>query len=271
MFQRSVSRTVSVALAGLGCCIAMASAAGANAPSKRIVGGGAAHPGDWEFAAAIASRGGDQFCGGSVLDRDSVVTAAHCVVGARKRDVRVITGRPNLKDEDTGQQLRVAELKVHRAFARWGRRDVAVITLKKPTTAPGVLLPTIEEAEVATRPGAELRVAGWGGTRRGGGASSDVLLDVPLFAISDKQCRQYFSFFVAAEEVCAFGESQGGDKYDDSCFGDSGGPLVADAHRGALLIGLVSYGGPRCGVEKPGVYAQVASNLGFIERHADLP
>ncbi len=62
-----------------------------------------------------------------------------------------------------------------------------------------------------------------------------------------------------------------GDHRTSSCYGDSGGPLVADTLLGARLVGAVSYGGKRCGVKHPTVYARVADNLGFITDKADLP
>ena len=111
-----------------------------------------------------------------------------------------------------------------------------------------------------------------------GGVGPDPTADTPrtyfwtsqLFAISDAECSTHFSFFRRKEEVCAFGEEVAPERYNDSCYGDSGGPLIADALRGALLVGIVSYGGIRCGVKHPGVYTQVADNLGFIERKAGL-
>jgi secreted trypsin-like serine protease len=276
VFAGKLRRTVSVAVATLGCCLAVAGGASAGSgPSERIVGGDVADPADWPFIAAVTSRRGDQFCGGSVVAEDAVVTAAHCMFdffGNRlePRQVRVVTGRPDLREGSTGQEIRVAEITVHREYRRKGHRDVAVLNLRDPTPATPILLPTVAEEEEETAPGQELRVAGWGGTTPTGRNPSDVLLDVAVFPISDKACAPHFPWFRPAEEVCAFGESQGGNKYDDSCYGDSGGPLVADSSRGALLVGIVSYGGTRCGVEEPGVYAQVGPNLSFIERKAGL-
>jgi secreted trypsin-like serine protease len=249
----------------------MAVGAQAGGPSQRIVGGDVANPADWPFAAALTSRRGKHFCGGSVISADAVVTAAHCVAGARKRQIRVVTGRPDLDDGSVGAQTKVTGITVNREYPRKGHRDVAVLNLRYPTAATPVLLPTHEEEAEAMEPGDEFRVAGWGGTDRDGGSPSDVLLDVSVFAISDKECGTHFDFFRPSEEVCAFGEQKPNGNYNDSCFGDSGGPLVADAARGALLIGIVSYGGPFCGVKKPGVYQQVARNIGFIKRHAGLP
>ena len=264
-------RTVSLAVAAVGCFLAVAGGALGAGPSERIVGGDVADPSDWPFMAAVTDRRGNQFCGGSVIDADSVVTAAHCVAGAQPRNVHVITGRPDLNEESEGQEIRVADLAVHRQYLRRGARDVAVLNLRAPASVSPILLATEGDEVTETSPGSDLWVAGWGGTKADGGAASDVLLDVELFAISDAECSTHFSFFRAAEELCAFGEHQGGDKYNDSCFGDSGGPLVADTLAGRLLVGLVSYGGPKCGVQKPGVYQQIGINLNWISKKAGLP
>jgi trypsin len=262
---------VCVAAAGLGCCFALAGVASAGSgPAERIVGGDVADPSDWPFIAELVTKRDDHFCGAVVVAKKAVVTAAHCVEGSRRKALRIVTGRPDRDDELSGQRFRLTRISIHREYLRRWRHDIAVLNLRRPTSAPAVLLPTAKEDEVATAPDAELRVAGWGGTEPDGGSPSDVLLDVALFAISDNECGTHFSFFHPAEEVCAFGEPTGPERYNDSCYGDSGGPLVSDSPRGALLIGLVSYGGTLCGVKKPGVYTQVADNLGFIARKAGL-
>jgi secreted trypsin-like serine protease len=263
----------SLAAVGIGFWLTMAGGVSAGpGGGERIVGGNVADPAEWPFIAAIASKGGGQYCGGSVLSEDAVVTAAHCVEGSRPKDIRVITGRPDLDDASEGQKLKVSEITVRRKYRREGGHDVAVVRLKSPTTASPVLLPTVEEDEGETEAGDELRGAGWGGTTATGGNPSDVLLDVAHFAISDDECRdEYFPRLRGPGELCAFGEEQGTNRWNDSCYGDSGGPLVADNVRGALLVGIVSYGGTRCGQDKPGVYSQVADDLRFIGRKADLP
>jgi secreted trypsin-like serine protease len=256
-------------------CSALAGSAAAAPESPRIVGGSEADPGAWAFAAALTARGGGQFCGASVVSPRVVVTAAHCAVEESGRPasphaIRVVTGRPDLRDETQGQRLRVSEVHVHRQYLRRRNRDVAVLVLEQPTDAAPVLLPTPSEDTSETAPDAQLRVAGWGGTTRTGGSPSSVLLAVDVFAQDDSVCESHFPFFRAGEELCAFGEKQADGTYDDSCFGDSGGPLVADSSRGPLLVGIVSYGGPLCGVTKPGVYARVHRNIGFIGRKGGL-
>jgi trypsin len=272
LLKGKVNARASLAAVGIGFWLTMAGGVSAGpGGGERIVGGGVADPADWPFIAELVTKRDGHYCGGAVVSADAVVTAAHCVTGSKPNDFRIVTGRPDRNDESAGQRLRIARISIHKEYRRRGHHDIAVLTLGQATVAPAVLLPTVEEDETETAPDSEFRVAGWGGTERDGGSSSNVLLDVPLFALSDEDCSTYFSFFRPTEEVCAFGEQTGADQYDDSCFGDSGGPLIADSPRGALLVGIVSYGGRLCGVKKPGVYTQVASNLDFIARKAGLP
>lgn len=60
---------------------------------SRIVGGQTAKKGSWPWQAMLASRGGSQFCGGSLVEENWVLTAAHCVYGSSEDRivVRLVT------------------------------------------------------------------------------------------------------------------------------------------------------------------------------------
>lgn len=262
---------------GIGFWLTMAGGVSAGpAGNERIIGGDVADPADWPFAAAITNRDGEQFCGGTVISDDAVLTAAHCMVNEfgnpeNPNSVRVITGRPDLTEEGDGQELKADDVFVHRQYLRKFRHDVAVIRLADPTTATPAILATPEEDAAATEPGDELRVAGWGSKKRAGGPGSDVLRDVSTFAVRDRKCERWpFLRFRSDEDICTLGERID-DHRTSSCYGDSGGPLVADTLGGARLVGAVSRGGLRCGVRLPTVYSSVADNLAFITEKADLP
>ena len=59
----------------------------------RIVGGSEARPHEFPFMAALR-RHGRLFCGGSLLDRRHVLTAAHCVVRIRWEQGRLSENMP---------------------------------------------------------------------------------------------------------------------------------------------------------------------------------
>lgn len=50
-----------------------------NQDQERIVGGKNADPGEWPWMVALFNAG-RQFCGGSLIDEQHILTAAHCVV-----------------------------------------------------------------------------------------------------------------------------------------------------------------------------------------------
>lgn len=268
------------ALAGVGISfwLAMAGGVSAGPPApERVIGGNVADDAEWPYAVALTTADGSQFCGGTVISADAVVTAAHCLVDRRRRpvspaQVRVVTGRPDLRDESSGQTLRVERFFVTRQYRRSYHKDIAVIRLSRPTVASPALLPRPSEDREATGVGDELRVAGYGATNRDGvGGGSPVLRAVETFSVRDRKCSRSYRFFRPGEEICTLGRRSGAGR-TSSCFGDSGGPLISDSPRGALLVGAVSYGaqGQPCGVGPPTVYTRVANNLAFVKKKAGL-
>ena len=57
--------------------------------STLIVGGTVAPIKDWPWQAMLRSTGGRQFCGGSLIRPEWVVTAAHCIEGKSPSNIEV--------------------------------------------------------------------------------------------------------------------------------------------------------------------------------------
>ena len=77
-----------------------------SASAPRIVGGQEVSPaGKYSFIASIQDTTGFHFCGGSIIARRFILTAAHCLVGESPSGVRVVVGRHKLSST-SGTTLR---------------------------------------------------------------------------------------------------------------------------------------------------------------------
>lgn len=240
-------------------------AAPATATADSVVIGG--HPVDvsqspWTVALSSRDRfGGSRaghFCGGVVVARTAVLTAAHClerdVLGSpRARDFKVIAGRTDLLSTQ-GEEVAVRGVWINPGYdSDTNAGDFGLLTLASPLPENSVIRMAGAD-DPAYTPGEQATVYGWGDTT-GAGAYPRDLRAAPVHVLSDEACGAAYpgsrdGTYLAGSMLCA-GETGGG---RDACQGDSGGPLVA---RGRL-IGLVSWGNGCGQPESPGVYTRVA-------------
>ncbi|MGW6021953.1 serine protease [Streptomyces sp. NPDC055099] len=265
---RPFARTFTATLALVAPVVALplASTAPASADSV-VVGGGPVRVADSPWVVALSSRdrfGGTrsgQFCGGVVVGRSTVLTAAHClgeeVLGVRlgeMSDLKVIAGRDDL-GRAQGREIPVREAKVNPEYdSSSNSGDFAVLSLASPLPQ-GYVIGMAAAGDQAYQPGTRATVYGWGDTT-GSGDYARTLHSAQVRVLPDATCREAYpgnsdGKYSAVSMLCA-GELEGG---RDACQGDSGGPLVA---RGRL-IGLVSWGSGCGRTGSPGVYTRVSS------------
>ena len=90
--------------------------------SPMIVGGTAVPNGKYPFMAALLDkrRPGDAFdelfCGGTLIDKDSVLTAAHCLVNPKPDKLQVVIGRTAL-NQNRGQLRSVSRRFIHPRYS----------------------------------------------------------------------------------------------------------------------------------------------------------
>ncbi|MEU6393455.1 serine protease [Streptomyces sp. NPDC046939] len=274
--RRPFTRALTVPLTVLVAAAVLPLASSASAVADEvIIGGSPVKTSDYPWVVALSSRdrfGGarsGQFCGGVVVGRSTVVTAAHClseeVLGvprARVSDLKVIAGRTDLRTSE-GTEIPLSSEYVNPAYdSRTNSGDVAVLTLSKALPA-GDVLPMAAEGDPAYTAGTDASVYGWGDTT-GAGAYSDTLRAAQLKVLSDDACAKAYpggsdGKYVPKTMLCA-GEPQGG---KDACQGDSGGPLVAKGK----LVGLVSWGSGCGRPNSPGVYTRVSDVVKVMQQH----
>ncbi|MBZ4320403.1 S1 family peptidase [Streptomyces huiliensis] len=248
----------------------------ATADERLVVGGQEVKTADAPWAVALASRArfgttrSGQFCGGVVVARSTIVTAAHCltrdVLGTEPSaatDLRVIVGRDDLRGT-AGKELAVKEAWVNPDFsAGTNAGDVGVITLAEPLP-DGRTIAMAQQGEPVYAANTPAMVYGWGDTQ-GNGSYSDTLRAAPVLVLGDELCEQAYpggleGAYDRKTMLCA-GWAEGG---KDACQGDSGGPLVA----GGRLVGLVSWGSGCAQPGRPGVYTRISAVSAMVTAHS---
>jgi secreted trypsin-like serine protease len=202
-----------------------------------------------------------QFCGGSLIAYDKVVTAAHCVTAKNdptKVDesgtLQVLAGTRRL-DDGSGKRLNVKTIAVHPKYGKVANEDdydIAVLTLARDYRR--VRLPKLPTAAAYIQPGSPVMVTGWGRTDRDQTAAK--LQKARLIAMSQPSCKQVWGGDeITARMLCAESSEQPA----DACQGDSGGPL-SGGRRFQTLYGVVSWGVDDCQTNpEVGVYVRVAN------------
>ncbi|XP_039442600.1 trypsin-1-like [Culex pipiens pallens] len=197
-------------------------------PDRRIVNGQEATLGQFPYQVFVdyQRNGGSYSCGGSILNSNNVLTAAHCVW--RAEGGIVIAGAHNRRiEEPTQQRIPFAKVYYHADYTEQRfRNDIAVVRLIRHITFNNRVQPVL------------------------------------LPALGDNQCLAVWGNpeSIQDQNLCL---STAGET--STCQGDSGGPLtVMDGGR-TMQVGIVSFGhSSGCVSKYPKVFARVTYYLDWI-------
>ncbi|XP_072929276.1 trypsin-1 isoform X1 [Epargyreus clarus] len=234
---------------------------GGSNQENRIVGGMPAGSNRYPWMARLVYDG--QFhCGASLLTKEYVLTAAHCVRKLKRSKIRVILGDHDqtITTESPAIMRAVTAIVRHRSFdADSYNNDIALLKLRKPVTFSKIIKPVCLPPSGIDPSGKEGIVVGWGRTSEGGQLPAVVQeVRVPILTLTQCRGMKYRASRITNNMLCA------GRASTDSCQGDSGGPLLLQQGDKFQIVGIVSWG-VGCGRPGyPGVYTRITRYLPWL-------
>lgn len=263
-------------------------------PTKvRVINGRALRPGEAPWQALLwrperlrevrgpLSPQGRVLCGGSVIARGWVLTAAHCLTDygrsilGRGYTIRLGVHNPRA---DEGVSYPIIDAFKHPNYDSGDFAfDIALIrydanrwTKASVTNSIGTILPdtrTVEGRPISA--GMPVYVYGWGWTVQANGTSTAELRSARLELTSLGTCTRESKYRNEPGEAPKLNSAlcAGSRNNASSCKGDSGGPLIyyGDADNKPRVVGVVSTG-IRCGqTGRPGLYTRVGNVYDWIE------
>ncbi|KAM4889441.1 enteropeptidase [Thomomys bottae] len=226
--------------------------------SPKVVGGNDVEAGTWPWLVGLYYRG-QLLCGATLISREWLVSAAHCVYG-RNVDPSKWTAflglhmKSNLSSPHIVTRL-IDQIVINPHYnKRTKNNDIAMLHLEFKVNYTDYIQPIcLPEENQVFLPERNCSIAGWG-TVAYEGPTADILQEANIPLLSNEKCQQQMPEYNITENMICAGYEEGG---IDSCQGDSGGPLMCQDDNSWVLVGVTSFG-YQCAVpHRPGVYVRV--------------
>uniref|UniRef100_U3JP32 coagulation factor Xa n=1 Tax=Ficedula albicollis TaxID=59894 RepID=U3JP32_FICAL len=218
----------------------------------RIVGGDECRPGQcpWQVS------GGGCFCGGTILNENFILTAAHCI--NQSKEIKVVVEKALCHS-----RWNCLPYPQRGLLDRTYDNDIALLKLKEPIRFSEYIiaacLPKADFANEVLMNQKSGRVSGFGREFEGGRRSKKLkVLEVPY--VDRNTCKQSTNLAITENMFCAGYDTE----QKDACQGDSGGPHVTRYKDTYFVTGIVSWGEGCARKGKYGVYTKLSRFLRWV-------
>ncbi|MGP4014877.1 S1 family peptidase [Saccharopolyspora sp. 5N708] len=261
MPRGSLRRGILAFAATMLASLALAAPTAGAAATPFIIGGTDATQ-TYSFMASMQSSDGEHHCGASLIDKQWLVTAAHCVDGKKPSDIQYRIGST---DRTSGGELVKPDKFIAHPKSKQKQAgedvstgyDIAMVHLSEPVQAEPIKI-----AATSPKPDTALELLGWGQTcgTKDCGDPPQTLQELDTKAVDPANCTSSEVAFDSARELCI--DNQDGKV--NACYGDSGGPAVVREDSGFALVGATSRGLAEKCSDKPGIYSNLVAHTDWI-------
>ncbi|CAH1789203.1 unnamed protein product [Owenia fusiformis] len=268
---------------------------------KRLIGGDEIDEAEWPWLVSLQGKIPTTrffglpvmfttvYCGGSVLNDNWIMTAAHCFDGHRGQakipgnwEVRLasvkikpsaadwlmhVLGKIFDKEEWQQWNIDVDKILIHPQYERtshWNN-DIALVKLKKSVPS-GEQFNEIKKVKLPRqgdnsfpRDGQDCIMKGWGCTAKGSSVSSRAKA-VELPKVNDQTCHRIYGTPMVNRVCAGYNLASKG-----ICSGDSGGPLVCKQNGQWVQAGIASFTSSDRPGGYPGAFTRVTSYVNWIK------